>query len=85
MPEMISPHVSYREATQSQTAVRLGLNNTPGPVERTAMELVARHCYEPIVAHFGIEPYISSFYRSAKVNAAVGGAKRHRGPLRRER
>ena len=73
MPENISPHCTYKQATQSQTATRLGLTNEPGHKELTAMKLVAAACYEPAVAHFGPIP-ISSFFRSHKVNAAIGGA-----------
>lgn len=74
MPDNISPHVTYREATRSVTAIRKGIDNTP-PLEVLArMRDVARECFEPARAHFGIAIPVSSFYRSPKLNKAIGGA-----------
>ena len=74
MPENISAHITYREATQSQAAVRRGLDNFPDAQELASMRALAEAIYEPIVAHFGLEPYVSSFFRSPRLNAAIGGA-----------
>ena len=76
MPESISEHITYREATQSQTAVRRGIDNTPDETTLAKMRDVARAIYEPLVAHFQHEPFVSSFFRSPRLNAAIGGALR---------
>ena len=74
MPEPISPNCSYEAATRSRTALRLGIDNTPSAETLERMYDVARECYEPAVAHFGFRIPISSFYRSAALNRAIGGA-----------
>ncbi len=71
---MISEHISYEEATKSQTAIRRGIDNTPTEEHLEAMKLVAEKCFEPIRKHFGIPIGISSFYRSKALNKAIGGA-----------
>lgn len=72
---MISKHITYEEATKSQTAVRRGIDNTPNAQQLEAMKLVAEKIFEPIREHFGIPIAITSFYRSPALNKAVGGAK----------
>jgi len=72
----ISPRITYQEATASQTAVRRGLDNTPPPEALEAMRRVAAACYEPACEAFGVRLPVSSFYRSAEVNRAVGGARK---------
>jgi hypothetical protein len=69
----VSPHCTLAEATRSQTATRLGLDNTPAPAVLTAMQSVAEHCFEPARRHFG-PVRVSSFYRSPALNAAIGGS-----------
>lgn len=70
----ISRHVSYREATFSATAARLGIDNTPTPAHLRSMMLLAERVFEPLRAHVGGPIGITSFYRSAKLNKAVGGS-----------
>lgn len=71
----ISPHISFREATFSNTAIRHGVTNIPRPEEIKAMRLVASMVFEPVRCHFGKPIRINSFYRSPRVNALVGGSK----------
>ncbi len=71
----ISQHITLGEAIKSQTAVRYGLPNKPGPAELQNMKLVAEKCFEPLRAHFGRPIGISSFYRSKQINELVGGSK----------
>lgn len=70
----LSAHFDLSEFTISQTAARLGIDNTPPPdvVERlkhTAQGL------EGIRILLGVPIIISSGYRSPALNAAVGGSK----------
>lgn len=69
----LSPHFTLEELTLSQTAARLGLDNTPPPdvvdnLKRTAIGL------ELVRNLVGCPISVSSGYRSPLVNKAVGGA-----------
>lgn len=69
----LSPHFALEEFTASQTASRLGLNNTPDP---TAMQNLQRLAYalEEVRTLLNNRPIlISSGFRAPRVNAAVGG------------
>lgn len=72
--ENISKHITYDEATKSQTAVRLGLKNDPGPKELSNMKKIAEEVFEPLREHFNKPIAISSFFRSTGLNKAIGGA-----------
>jgi len=71
----ISEHITFEEATKSQTAIRAGIKNVPGINEIDAMILVAEKIFEPVRKHFGVPIGISSFFRGKALNALVGGAK----------
>lgn len=69
---MLSTHFSLSELTFSQTADRLGLDNTPN--DAITSNLVALcHGLEMIKALVGVPLHISSGYRSVQVNRAVRG------------
>ena len=44
----ISKHISYKEATRSATALRLGIDNKPNEYELQNMEMVAKKVFEPL-------------------------------------
>lgn len=70
----LSLHFSLEEFISSQTASRLGLDNTPPPlVRRTLQELAVE--LEGVRLLLGKPIIISSAYRSIAVNAAVGGVE----------
>ena len=60
---MISKHITLQEATESQTALRLGINNLPNEVELDAMKYVAENLFEPIREWYDKPIIVSSFYR----------------------
>lgn len=70
----LSEHISYKEATRSETAIRYGLDNTPDEETLSNMMLLAEKVFEPARKHFEVPLYISSFYRSLEVNAKIGGS-----------
>lgn len=74
--ENISKHISYKEATISPTAVRLGIDNTPEEHQLKRMKLVAEKCFEPIRAHYGKPINVTSFFRSLELNKAIGGSSK---------
>ena len=71
----ISKHITYKEATQSPTATRLKIDNTPSAEVLANMRLVARMCFEPLREWYGKPITINSFYRSPALNRAVRGAR----------
>lgn len=72
--ENISKHISYNEATTSQTAVRKKIKNIPNEQQLEAMRLVAEKCFEPVREHFGVPLRVSSFFRCLLLNKVIGGA-----------
>jgi len=71
---MISKHISYREGVYSITATRLGIDNTPNDEQLDNMELVAEEVFEPLRSWVGGPIKINSFFRSPKLNTAIGGS-----------
>ena len=72
--ELISKHITFEEATNSDTAVRNGINNTPDTATLERMKLVAGKCFEPLREWYGKPIRINSFYRSQILNVKVGGS-----------
>ena len=70
----ISKHITFAEATKSNTAIRLGIDNNPSPEIIETMKATAENVFEPIREQCG-PIRISSFYRSPELNRAIGGAK----------
>ena len=71
---IISKHISYKEATRSITAKRLGVENTPSEEHVTNMQILAEKVFEPLRKHVGKPICINSMYRSESLNKAVGGS-----------
>jgi hypothetical protein len=72
----ISPNLNLAEITRSDTAKRHGIDNTPTAEHLENFKLLADKVFEPIRAHFGVPIFISSGYRSAELNKAIGGASK---------
>lgn len=72
---MISDHISYKEATYSQTGVRRGFDNTPNDKQLKCMEEVAENLFEPLRKWVGGPIKVNSFFRGEQVNTAIGGEK----------
>ena len=72
----ISNHISYKEATRSDTATRKGIKNEPGDYEIGNMELLAKMVFEPLREWCGGPIRINSFFRSHELNIAIGGSER---------
>jgi zinc D-Ala-D-Ala carboxypeptidase len=69
----ISEHISYKEATRSVTALRLGIDNTPNEYQLQNMELIAEKVFEPLRKAVGGPIKINSFFRCEDLNKAIGG------------
>jgi hypothetical protein len=71
----ISKHISLREAIESYTAKRLGINNTPSDYHITNMVVIAENIFEPLRSWVGGPIKINSFFRSGDLNRAISGSK----------
>jgi hypothetical protein len=72
--ENISKHITFKEATFSATAQRLGIKNEPTLEHLKAMMTVAEKCFEPLREWYGKPLRINSFYRGKDLNKAVKGS-----------
>ena len=70
----LSAHFSLNEMTKSQTALRLGLDNNPGPDGVASLRTLCEQVLEPVREHFGRPVIINSGFRAKAVNKAIGGA-----------
>ena len=70
----ISKHISYKEAVHSATAKRRGIENVPNDEQLDNMYKVAEFIFEPLRLYVGGPIKITSFFRSPKVNIAIGGS-----------
>ena len=74
MATALSAHFSLEEMLFSQTAARLGLDNTPDARARRNLTRLAATLELVRTAMNDVPLLISSGYRAASVNKAVGGA-----------
>jgi len=72
--ENISAHITYEEATRSNRAKVLKVENKPSPGELENMKALAINVFEPLRAAMGVPITISSMFRSAKLNVLTPGS-----------
>jgi hypothetical protein len=73
--KMLSANFALEEFTESQTAARKGIDNTPDAATQKNLKALAE-ALEVVRARLGNVPMrISSGYRSPALNKAVGGSK----------
>ena len=70
----ISENISYKEATRSQTAQRLGISNKPKKEHIENMELIADKIFQPLREWVDHPIRINSFFRSEELNSKIGGS-----------
>lgn len=75
MPRYLSEHFSLDELTQSNTAARRGIDNTPSPGIISALTRTAALLETARKILRGAPIVVSSGYRCKALNDAVGGAK----------
>ena len=71
----LTANFSLHELTKSETALRMGFDNTPGEAEIEAFRLLCEKVLQPVRDHFGKGVKCNSGFRSAESNAAVGGSR----------
>ena len=72
----ISNHISYKEAVHSNTAIRRGIDNIPNEKQLANMKLLAEKVFEPVREWVGKPIKVNSFFRSPKLNTAIGGSSK---------
>ena len=75
MTRRLSPNFTLDEMTFSQTAARRGLSNSPTPPVEAELERLVLTALQPLRDRIGSPLLVSSGYRSAGVNASVGGSR----------
>tara|TARA_R110000782_G_scaffold155838_1_gene248036 strand:+ start:17 stop:481 length:465 start_codon:yes stop_codon:yes gene_type:complete len=74
MSDRISEHISLKEGVKSHTATRLSIDNVPRDLDLINMKTIANKVFEPL-REWACGPIaINSFYRSPKLNSAIGGS-----------
>ena len=74
MSDRISEHISLKEGVKSHTATRLNIDNAPSSLDLINMKTIAEQVFEPLRKFVGGPIAINSFYRSPKLNSAIGGS-----------
>lgn len=72
----LSPHFTLLEMVRSATAMRLGIDNTPGDMVVDELRLLCREIMEPLRHIIGVPIVVTSGYRCPQLNMAIGGAAR---------
>ena len=72
----ISKHISGREAIESYTAKRRGIENIPSEYQLVNMVALAENVFEPLRKWVGGPIKINSFFRSPELNKAIGGSSK---------
>ena len=71
----LSANFTLKELTKSDTATRLGIDNTPDEAVIESLKVLCENVLQPVRDHFGKSVTVNSGYRSPESNAAVGGSK----------
>ena len=69
-------HFPIRELTRSETAARLGIDNTPPADAVENMRRLIRDVLDPAREMLGMPVIVNSGYRCPELNRAVGGVPR---------
>ena len=72
----LSKNLWLSEVTKSNTAKRLGIKNNPTKQHLENLKNLAEKVFQPMRDEANSPIYVSSGYRSKKLNKAVGGSKR---------
>jgi zinc D-Ala-D-Ala carboxypeptidase len=71
----LTANFSLHELSKSETALRLGIDNTPDEEATENLRLLCEKVLQPVRDHYGKGVKVNSAYRSPESNAAVGGSK----------
>jgi zinc D-Ala-D-Ala carboxypeptidase len=71
----LSANFTLKELTKSDTATRLGIDNTPDEAVIESLKLLCENVLQPVRDHFGKSVTVNSGFRSPETNQATGGSK----------
>jgi zinc D-Ala-D-Ala carboxypeptidase len=71
----LSKNLTLIELVKSPTATRHGIPNMPNDEQYENLVYLAKGIFQPVRDHFGCPIFISSGFRSEKLNKKIGGAK----------
>ena len=71
----LTENFSLHEMVKSETALRHGLDNTPGDEEIENLRMLCDQVLQPLRNAYGRGIKVNSGFRHPNVNAAVGGSK----------
>ena len=71
----LSANLTLKELPRSDTATRLGLDNTPDEQALENLKTLCEMVLQPVRDHYGKSVTVNSAYRSPESNAAVNGSK----------
>ena len=71
----LSANFSLKELTKSDTATRLGIDNTPNEETIDNLKMLCEKVLQPVRDHFGKSVTVNSGFRSSETNQATGGSK----------
>ena len=71
----LTNNFSLVEMIKSETALRHGLDNTPGETEIANLKILAEKVLQPVRDYYNKGVKVNSGYRHPEVNAKVGGSK----------
>jgi zinc D-Ala-D-Ala carboxypeptidase len=72
--DKISEHISYKEATYSNTANKYDIENVPDEKQLKCMKTVAEKIFEPLREWVDCPIKVNSFFRSKKLNTKIKGS-----------
>ena len=70
----LTANFTLHEMTKSETALRLGIDNTPGEQEIANLTLLCEKVLQPVRDHYAKGVKINSAFRHPDTNRAVGGS-----------
>lgn len=71
----LSANFSLHEMCKSETALRMGFDNTPDDEATENLRALCENVLQKVRDHYGKGVKVNSAYRSPESNAAVGGSK----------
>lgn len=74
LTKKVGATLTLAECIKSETAIRKQIDNTPTQEHFEAMFLLATKVYDPLCKKLGAKLPFTSFYRSPKLNRAIGGS-----------
>lgn len=70
----LSNNLQLSEVTASNTAKRQGIDNTPNAWQKESLKTIANEIFQPLRDSLSTPIFVSSGFRSLRLNRAIGGA-----------